>query len=577
MDLLKERFFKTGSHDSQLECHKIDYLPCIQEKAPAFNYHSIQTAFRKASRKKALLHNFHQVTGGTEVHCKSRGALYLDGTTLTAVFIMEPAADGYEVFGLKDCDSFPTVKMAFDFQHDHYNGVLFEFQRHTKPKANTILGAAGVLASDNQYKILDPVTSGWKVQQKDLKKKWTIALSLDLKKFRLNPKVQPTIGFCFVRHQVVMGHIETYTWPYSRSHPVPPPLFGTLSLIPSPIQPMGIDFRNPIHGKNDSAILLKNNSKKSLKVICHSKTNAPNLKVQYKKEVMIEPGLEKKVPLIYECSVIDYRDQWITFEIEAENKRVYRSKFLAGSFYAIMYGGSFLQLKHRFHAKFIKNANHPEKGDPDFFIKKRNYILYKLPDYHRDPHKPFQYINAYKRKKRLLRFDLNDQRIFQKMARHIDQLFEEDDDRIIAAMYLIHQSNTWSGAFSTVTSCSDARTMLTLGYNLCGSFAIMLSALLSCMTERKTGRFFSAHYANGYRHVICAVGRGRDHILLDPNLGYFFPNPKTGRLATFSEIKKDHSLVETVLPGRRDDYLLHPEKMFGARTMSPLGGPAYRF
>lgn len=577
MNLLKEKFINQGCHDSQLDIYKIETLPCVQQKAPAFNSGSIGIALKKARSKNALLDTFYKIDGGSDIHCKSRGALFIDKNILTAVFVMEPARDGYKVLGLKDVDSFPMIKMAFDFNHDHYNGILFEFERDAKPRVNAIRGSSGVLASDNDYIKLAPIKSGWKVRQKDLNKKWTLMLTLDLKKFDVDPQLQPTIGFYFQRHQVVMEHIEGYTWPFSRSYPVPPSLFGTLQLSSSPVWLLGIDLRHPIYGKKDTSLLIKNSSRSLVTITCRSRTESDHLNTQYERKAHIKAGEQKKVPLVYECSMIDYRDQRIIFEIETESKKIYCSSFLAGSFYAIGYGGSFLQLKHRYNKKYLKEGKNSKKGDSNFFFKKRNYILSKLPDYHRDPYKPFQYVNVYRNRKKIRRFDVTSQKIFEEVARHIDEMFEDDDDRIIAAMYLIHQSNTWSPSFSTFTSCYDARSMFMVGYNLCGGFSIMLAALLSSMIEKKTGKPFSAHYSSGVKHVICAVGRGKDHIPLDPNTGYFFPNPKTGKLATYSEIRKNKSIVEDVLPGRRDDYLLKSYRKFGIRSMTPFGGPTLKF
>jgi hypothetical protein len=87
------------------------------------------------------------------------------------------------------------------------------------------------------------------------------------------------------------------------------------------------------------------------------------------------------------------------------------------------------------------------------------------------------------------------------------------------------------------------------------------------MTDHRTCKPFTAHYACAHNHIICAVDRGDDHVPLDANMGWFFPSRDNRRLATLRELYEDQDLVRRVTPGRLSDYAEAPDKVFLLRTM----------
>lgn len=575
MNYLRENRFSAVPFDRNFALH---HTPAVRVvfAAPPPTWDAAVRLLSLLARTPQGISGFRKLDGGYDPLASTEGAAFLHGGRLTLLLCMHPGPTGFprqRFAGRNGLE--PAVWVHFDFKHDHFTGMRFHVSRNGKASACRVWGCEGVLASTSQEGVEGNVRSGWSVRSAKTGGRWVVRLSLDLRRFGLSRiEERPTIGFCVSRMHDMDGHAEETSWPLSRIWRPIPPTYGHLLLADAPVIVQSLDLRNPIHGMNRTVLDLLNTSRKPLRVVCNAQTVAPSLRSVNAVDHILRPGKATRVRLPYETSPLDWADQTVEFTVRTPDRLAYAATYRAGACYARKFGGSYLQLKHRLPAGVPRGLPPPDSWDREYYPKKRFHILSNMPDFSRDPRAPMQFIIGKAHGRKVVRFDLTRAGFFRRIGRHLESLFDTDDDRLIAAMYFVHQTNTWDGAFNAVLATSNPATMLRVGYLLCGDYALLLAAVLACITERRTGKPFSAHYCCASNHVICAVDRGRDHVLVDPNLGFFFPSHDNRRLATARELFHDPSLVRRVVPGRLKDYEIS-NRIFLGRSMAnfPVGAP----
>lgn len=555
MDLLKEQITQGIPADRSKTFEVIHSSDVLQEKVNGFNEKELLLLFRNAKRKGVLIDSFKKIDGGSHLECKTEIVVSLYRNKITTYIRLFPARDGFVDYKgkLKGCE--PRIHLGFDLFHDHLHGLEIEIPLYKSAKGRSIVGLTGALASERDYRVRSNTKKGWGVEKLFCEKYIFLKVDLDLKKWGVDLKKHPSIGFACWRHQAVHGHVEASLWPFGRSFSVLPCHYGTLLLSSQKIKLHQIDLSHPIYGKNRAHLVIENMGNRSIRLQCRTFTNAPHQKKTFSNEIILSGKQKKKISQEYHTSIFDWADQDITFEIEVSGKLWYRSVFKAGGITSLSFHGSYMQLKHRLEKGRKRGAASPSPGEENFYFKKRQYILSNMPNYERDTKCPTRYLHGSIGKKKVVSFDLSQKSVIKRIARHIESLFDTADDRILAALYFVHQTHTWSGTFSKFTQPYEPLAAMRLGYILCDSFSNILIFILKNIKNPDTGKYFSAHYCTSVHHVITAVDRGDDHVLLDANLGFFIPNPESGRLATHRELLRNPKWVNDVIPGRKEDYL----------------------
>ncbi|MHC4873145.1 MAG: hypothetical protein ACYTFY_14980 [Planctomycetota bacterium] len=556
---LQDNFSNTEPFDRHTTNQRKEALFINNAKSPALGKNVLKL-FSGKKNQKGILKNIYAVGGKAEAKLKTSAAPYLKGNKLTIILAADIPSHGFRKIKQKDLE--PTITVFFDFKHNHYDGIKFDLSPFGKHQAQECWGVEGVLSSDTERKLGKRIRKGWKAHDKKIGQKWLIKLELELNKFGIeNIAESPVIGLCIQRRQEHFYHFEESCWPNCRVWQPVPTVYGDLYLTDNDFQIKHFNFGEPIHGYNEAKVAAENHSKQTKEVEIITSTNAPHFKKQLSVTRKLQAGKSNSITVPYETGVLDYRDQIVSFDFIIDNKKVYSSSYLAGSCYGFAFGSSYLQIRHKLPKNEKRIQPDPDPKDKDFVFKKRLYILSNMPEFMRDKKDPSNIILGKTGSKTVVKFDLSKKGIMRRIGKFIESLFDNDDDRLIAANFFIHQVNTWSGTFSRFSSCATPATILRTQYILCGQFATALAGLLANMIEIKTGKPFTAHYGCASNHVICAVSRGKDHVILDPNLGYFYPATNNKRLATNKELYHNLELVKRSNPGRLKDYKISEARM----------------
>lgn len=566
-DYLRENLFSGTPLDRNAQEHRVSVVRAIRARSPSLRGWMRGWNLNRYRRTAYHIGNFVKLDGGRSVQAATDGVVHLNANELTILLRMAPGPLGFsERLSPERLHLQPKVSVYLDFQHNHMDGVRFTVPRIGKAVGRRVWACEGTLASRVESGEGSGIRKGWNVESGHAGGVWFVRLAIDLDHFGIREAAHPVVGFCVVRMHDLEGHAEETSWPASRVWKPIPSTYGHLILTDAPLIVRSLDLRHPIHGLNRTVVEVANTSSKPVAALFRAATTAPSLQARHDVRRTLAPRSVSRVTLPYETSVLDWADQVVTFTVEAEGRLAHSASYRAGSCFGRMSGGTYLQLKHRLPYNIPHGRPAPKAGDRDYYRAKRLHLLSNMPDFVRDERDPFRFILGKRSGRVVVRFDLSRQGVFRRIGRYIERLFDTDDDRILAAMFLVHQACTWDPTFRPICAVSNPLSLFRIGYILCGDYVYVLAAVLRSMTERRTGRPFTAHYCCASNHIICAIDRGRDHVLIDPNLGFFFPGADDRRLATADELRQNPDLVRRVAPGRMKDYLLS-ERVFLARTM----------
>ncbi|GEM_PF-6018470 len=193
-----------------------------------------------------------------------------------------------------------------------------------------------------------------------------------------------------------------------------------------------------------------------------------------------------------------------------------------------------------------KDLPAPSTDAPDFTDRKRLYIMSRLPVFQRKNAGGFKIVSPE------ASFDLNDPKIFQKLASLVSGIFKDETDRLLGCTMLLHQPAllnyanlpSWSGYL-------EPASLLRQGITDCGGFAEVLAELVSRLKTPGGGRYkampLSLYGEFGGKpsgHVVTLVENGGRKFPLDSSTGTFFYSGDNRKLASLEEILKDPDLAE---------------------------------
>lgn len=221
---------------------------------------------------------------------------------------------------------------------------------------------------------------------------------------------------------------------------------------------------------------------------------------------------------------------------------------------ASVYSGSFpyhtcLCIKPTDEYGAAEPAPEPDRSDAEFIKKKRAHIATHLPRFERrrtTDGAPSDFTltavdGSYE-------FDLMQAGALQRMADMVEDIFETEEDRLIAAALLIHQRTVTrhAGAYTRLFPLSPLSAMRA-GGGICGVRSPILCGLVSLMKSPRTGEAYHTRVLEIAGHTITGVldsGEQPDSemIILDADIGLFFYPHDNSRLATLADLERDWTI-----------------------------------
>ena len=251
--------------------------------------------------------------------------------------------------------------------------------------------------------------------------------------------------------------------------------------------------------------------------------------------------------------------QKVSFDLfDRKGNRVYNAAYMLG------YSNG-IRLVYGFPGKALPD---PSPDAPDFTVRKRLYIMSHLPVFQRKNTGSFIIVSPE------ASFDLNDPKIFQKLAALVSGIFKHETDRLLGCTMLLHQPAllnyanlpSWSGYL-------EPASLLRQGITDCGGFAEVLAEMVSRLKRPGGGRYktmpLSLYGEFGGKpsgHIITLVESAGRKIPLDSSTGTFFYSRDNGKLASLDEILNDLTMAEK--GGRNFSVLFSGVKnfFFGSRA-----------
>jgi len=197
-------------------------------------------------------------------------------------------------------------------------------------------------------------------------------------------------------------------------------------------------------------------------------------------------------------------------------------------------------------------APNPEPGDPDFTLRKIQYVKHRLNDFERvntAQGAPSDF--CLRRLDRKVMFNLMHKGVLQRIADYVYRTFDNDTDRLIGANFLVHTPAfmTYAQTPSFVEDLYNPLSVLRHGTAQCGAFADVLEGIVRKLRMQGSRRCFTTHGLNmhcldGEGHCIIVVHYRGKHIPLDPSIGRIFFNRDNTALASVEELVADPELVD---------------------------------
>jgi len=393
---------------------------------------------------------------------------------------------------------------------------------------------------------------------------WVAALAIGLAE--VDAQGVPVVGLNVVRHRRREVR-ETAAW-------VPPVwidprTFGHLLLEEHAVAPTVIDFGRPVFGTNRVTVEFPRGRGRvslscSYEPVSHKPASGPLPQGTESGPVELELSEDGNTTAVAELTVHHSTpDGRIVFEARSGDALCYRGVYPNGC-HALIY-------VHKNSSHFEEPVAAPSPADPSFVDRKRDYICSRLPCFERTPRYVLRAKNG------AVEIDLLQEGAVDRIAEFCRSLFEEETDRLLAALMLAN-SPVFTNHAAPFTSMEYELTPLSalrLGAGDCYSRATVLAGIISRMAD-DSGDYHEAYPMLVLGHVITSVKTGWGWVPLDPSFGHFYYTRDNTRLATAEELSRDLELVDRVDPQRRCEFLYpetHARFHFGRIVYPPGANP----
>ncbi len=433
-----------------------------------------------------------------------------------------------------------SCEVFLDAAHDHRNYVhLIQSAAGIKEAELTAAGPGCVRL---ERKISSAVFPGkWEGSVRKTKNNWEAFFAIDLAELGAK-SYEPSsiIGINFVARSSYAGK-TAYIGPFPENSAHSPWAFHDLYLAKSPVKVKGVSLGMACLSA-DNVFTARLDCPAKTKLTASIKTfSTENYGLFYSKSAAFECGKNRSISLKYrldphENSYGYSNYQKVSFELfNGKGKRIYNADYMLG------YSNG-IKLVYGFPGK---SAAEPSPDAPDFADRKRLYIMSRLPVFQRK--NPGSLIISPEAS-----FDLNDPKIFPKLAALVSGIFKDETDRLLGCTMLLHQPAFLTYAnFPSWSGFLEPSSLLRQQLTDCSGFAEVLAELVSHLKIPGGGRYktlpLSLHGEFGGKpsgHVITLAKYGGTTIPLDSCTGTFFYSRGNGKLASLDELLNDLTLAE---------------------------------
>ncbi len=337
--------------------------------------------------------------------------------------------------------------------------------------------------------------------------------------------------------------------------------FADLYLSPPPAVLESLDFGRPVLDQNTLKLSLKAATGASV-------TARATVTVGKDKRTISSDEAKTNIAAGSTATLnVPYRLDWqetglhsMTLELLHDGRIFYSGQFVLGR-------NGYVSVTDRH--EWDKPQPHPSPDDEQFMVKKRNYLLSRLPRMARTTTAqgaPSDFCLESADGK--VRFNLMDPAVCRQIAAFIESRFDNDADRMAGASMFIHQKcfAMHCTELTHVHRHLSPESAMRLNGGHCYSRALSLAGVMREIRYTGQSRTYDARIMFVLGHVIVAVIDGGQRYLFDPTFGSFYYRHDNKAFATELEIAADLTLADRYGRGRRHNFS-HP----ASHSLAPVG------
>lgn len=496
--------------------------------------------------------------------------VYDDQDVLATFWMHEPAMDKTHALvtapGTREIELSDPVTgvevIPYVIEKDDHIQLLLDFTHHHGRYVRFLVNQAGVGYADQvecnyRSESVYPSRSFLEKWDKEYQSAvvngddhWCAAFRIPFSSIGARPDEVPVFGIDAGRSRTVTewNHHVLYVGPNFRSGAQSATDFGDLYLGQAPIALEEADFGHPVLAANTFTAKIRNTAGRDLSLLCKAELTVESTGELFSTDscdLALPAGATKDIQLSFTLDWQERRRQ--TLRLSISDKDAGSTLLVAPYFFA--YNTDIpAEQPHEFDGP----QPDPDPADENFIVKKRHYLLSRLPQFIRPTTAdgaPSDFTlqsicGKYE-------FNLMKSGILRDIAGMIEEIFEDPNDRLAAVTLLAHQK-TFSmhmsphvGLHRQITPLSALR--LNAGH--CYSRMLVWLGIVSNMTSGNGDEFYGrrAHGMLVLGHVIGAIDVGDDRIFFDPSPGAFFYHWDNTRFATANELRADPALVNRMV------------------------------
>jgi len=353
--------------------------------------------------------------------------------------------------------------------------------------------------------------------------------------------------------------------------------FGDLYLGSQPIELEEIDFGRPVLDDNRFTFKLRNACDRELSLHCRARLVVERDGHEMSDDgatVRIEPGRTAQVEMGYTLDWQEGRRQTLTLVVsDASGEELLTSRYFFSYSQDIT-----AEQPHAFDGP----QPDPDPDDEDFIVKKRRFLLSRIPYFQRATTQegaPSDFTLRSTCGK--WEFNLMKPGVLKEVAAMIEEIFDDPNDRLAAATLLAHQKSfsmhmaPHTALHSQITPLSALR--LNAGH--CYSRALVWMGIARNISAADGEGIYGdrAHCILVLHHVMGCIDVGDDdRWIFDPTPGTFFYAWDNRRFATEKELEADPSLPARMVPARVTPFtnIRYHRPIPAGQVVFPQGAPA---
>ena len=419
-----------------------------------------------------------------------------------------------------------TVELMIDPKHSHRQYYMFVTSALGKKESSLMTAGQGRVRYERKVSG-EPANLKWESKIKITKTEWVTLVKIPYRSLGIEMDPSMVLGINFLRNRASEG--KTVTTDIFNGNSIHSPwVFNDMVLEKKSVRVEKIFLDNMYADADNILCVTIRNIKKDTAEMILKVTVLTGEQYDYYSgnsvKFELKPEEKKDISLLYRLDPLEGGWLKIKVEILEQDGKISYS----GDFHASFKNG--MELAYAQPAHSFKD---PKPEDPDFYINKRRYIMSSLPLFERvntAQGAPGDFCIRSADKK--IMFNLMKPGVLKKIADFIHHRFHNDIDRLLGAVYLIHQPAfmNYVNISAFVEDNLTPLSILRFQNAQCGSYADVLLGVLEKLRIGSTKKCWTGHILGLSGHMIMAV---------DAQVGCFFYKKGNKDLASIQDLIKD--------------------------------------